>query len=125
VDNGNVANQSTKLPRKLQKSNPQKFVESGVLIVETIRINATVSQYGLPELYPSRGRASGRHADRRERQASLDVDGGDRGYRAGDFVWIEEMNFLRENWDVGFIVVSVGLILGWALFIVVISPLMP
>ena len=30
----------------------------------------------------------------------------------------------RENWDVGFIVTAIGLILGWALFIFLVSPLL-
>ena len=31
---------------------------------------------------------------------------------------------IRENWDVGFMVIAIGLILGWAVFITCLSPLM-
>ena len=29
----------------------------------------------------------------------------------------------RENWDAGFIVVAVGLVLAWALFVTVVGPI--
>lgn len=37
------------------------------------------------------------------------------------------MNFrqtIREHWDVGFLVTAIGLILGWALFVALVSPLL-
>ncbi len=30
----------------------------------------------------------------------------------------------RENWDVGFIIVAMGLILGWALVVAVVLPIL-
>jgi hypothetical protein len=31
----------------------------------------------------------------------------------------------RENWDVGFLVTIIGFILGWAIYVTVLGPLLP
>lgn len=35
------------------------------------------------------------------------------------------MNFLRENWDTGFIVIVMGLIFGWVIYVTILGPFMP